>query len=872
MYSACEFLQKFARLTIYSIDLQTVHLHVLYMLGTTLILHQSFHSPQIPARVNFEVSRYVGFNSNHARTFVCVAPDEITLEESLFIQTSAYHSYPQHPETIILNESMTDYTTHGSHVSANISFTVCESRADIAPCIMVTSVPRAVLQSSRQSRISLTPSELNARSQGDRQADGVLAESPGWPSFEASVPARSCRAQISCLPVCARGVRGAEARRGEAGEIVLNLDPQVHLKSNLNPKYNQSPKGKSACARLRREDRGFKSARSRLGEAAAVSGHRLAMCGVRGVFDCAEGLWSLTLKALSVGRVSVALRSDQVLSKGDQRFALVMGFEVGERGGEELIVITKSGSSSKQSVSWHRKRAVHRKRKFVAVLRAPQSSSAPYKHSGLLCTHARQPKVLLFKELTPQFLRAGGKKMVRPTSRRAPGGSSRARKRGSCKHGTISIAARCGPSENDGVTRSEAPRRTATQNSGTVGRTRSRIKCPKAPAPSVVLTERGYGPVIRTSWLPYFPSPPHRTTPNPNGICLIKQIWRENPHRINVHSSPFSKAALPPCAGRRMPMGTKGSEHRSDVALFQCRQCQDLLENNLSLKPVAQRVGIHTLVEFCDFEEPSFPLSWPTWDLFTPTRTLLSSNQAVLLIFWAVVRMRTTQSIQQILLPRVENCIDFCAGMNYTSSRTEVDWSNETRYPMPSNSSIPLSFRAEIAHTELRVVKRSTASVDPSEMRYHCGSGVGESPTGIGSCDVCSGDPGRPREVLRTRGMCATMQECKLTCESQTICLLANSSTILVLSMPCARPVSTRQERRGGGACGSREAATDLSAFVVQSRVVATRASGPCGGRAPAGESCWFVDDGVEASAAVVDAGTGVNGSMGIWRRRARNH
>ncbi|KAJ6513492.1 hypothetical protein C8R45DRAFT_921121 [Mycena sanguinolenta] len=545
-------------------------------------LHQSFHSPQILARVN-------------------------NISVSEFLQVFPYHSYPQHPETIILNESMTDYTTHGSHVSANISFTVCESPADIAPCIMVTSVPRAVLQSSRQSRISLTPSELNARSQGDRQADGVLAESPGWPSFEASAPARSCRAQISCLPVCARGVRGAEARRGEAGEIVLNLDPQVHLKSNLNPKYNQSPKEKSACAR-RGAKIGLQVGSESIGRGSG--GVRASSCyvRVRGVLNA--------LAALSVGRVSVALRSDQVLSKGDQRFALVMGFEVGERGGEELIVITKSGSSSKQSVSWHRKRAVHRKRKFVAVLRAPQSSSAPYKHSGLLCTHARQPKVLLFKELTPQFLRAGGKKMVRPTSRRAPGGSSRARKRGSCKHGTISIAARCGPSENDGVTRSEAPRRTATQNSGTVGRTRSRIKCPKAPAPSVVLTERGYGPVIRTSWLPYFPSPPHRTTPNPNGICLIKQIWRENPHRINVHSSPFSKAALPPCAGRRMPMGTKGSEHRSDVALFQCRQCQDLLENNLSLKPVAQRVGIDTLVEFCDFEEPSFPLSWPTWGPF----------------------------------------------------------------------------------------------------------------------------------------------------------------------------------------------------------------------------------------------------------------
>ncbi|KAJ6476133.1 hypothetical protein C8R45DRAFT_934769 [Mycena sanguinolenta] len=139
----------------YSIDLQTVHLH-------TLILHRSFHSSQIPARVNFEVSRYVGFNTYHARTFVCVAPDEITLEESLFIRTSALSisfafllfDFAQHPETIILDKSMTDYTTHGSRVSANISFTVCESPADIAPCTMVTSVPRAVPQSSRQSRIS----------------------------------------------------------------------------------------------------------------------------------------------------------------------------------------------------------------------------------------------------------------------------------------------------------------------------------------------------------------------------------------------------------------------------------------------------------------------------------------------------------------------------------------------------------------------------------------------------------------------------------------------------------------------------------------------------------------------------------------------
>ncbi|KAJ6448945.1 hypothetical protein C8R45DRAFT_1084406 [Mycena sanguinolenta] len=171
------FYRNSARLTIYSIDLQTVHLHVLYMLGTrpyifscssrrNVLLHIPPLSRPVPLflRLDFDFASELSFASDsrkgehHARTFVCVAPDEITLEESLFIQTSAYHSYPQHPETIILNESMTDYTTHGSHVSANISFTVCESPADIAPCIMVTSVPRAVLQSSRQSRISLTPS------------------------------------------------------------------------------------------------------------------------------------------------------------------------------------------------------------------------------------------------------------------------------------------------------------------------------------------------------------------------------------------------------------------------------------------------------------------------------------------------------------------------------------------------------------------------------------------------------------------------------------------------------------------------------------------------------------------------------------------
>ncbi|KAJ6449128.1 hypothetical protein C8R45DRAFT_947578 [Mycena sanguinolenta] len=41
---------------------------------------------------------------------------------------------------------------------------------------------------------------------------------------------------------------------------------------------------------------------------------------------------------LSVGRVSIALRSGQVLLKGNQKSALAMGFEVGECGGRELTV------------------------------------------------------------------------------------------------------------------------------------------------------------------------------------------------------------------------------------------------------------------------------------------------------------------------------------------------------------------------------------------------------------------------------------------------------------------------------------------------------------------------------------------------------
>ncbi|KAJ6468478.1 hypothetical protein C8R45DRAFT_1079127 [Mycena sanguinolenta] len=103
------FYRNSARLTIYSIDLQTVHLHVLYMLGTrpyifscssrrNVLLHIPPLSRPVPLflRLDFDFASELSFASDsrkgehHARTFVCVAPDEITLEESLFIQTSAY--------------------------------------------------------------------------------------------------------------------------------------------------------------------------------------------------------------------------------------------------------------------------------------------------------------------------------------------------------------------------------------------------------------------------------------------------------------------------------------------------------------------------------------------------------------------------------------------------------------------------------------------------------------------------------------------------------------------------------------------------------------------------------------------------------------